>query len=261
MSVDALKDNAFSAISRRGLLKASLAASAFATVGASSSAFAASDAPKKGGHLKLGLSGGASTDTLDPAGYISAHQMVLARSWGDTLVETHPQTGKPLPSLAESWDSKENSTVWTFKIRKGVQFHDGSTLTAEDVVMTLRRHSDKASKSGALGYLTSLKDVSSSGDDVVITLTEGNVDLPLILSIHNLVIQPKGGTVNANAGIGTGPYKIASNDPGVRILLEKNKNDWNSNRGWSIASKSSPCRTCRQERRRSLPVRFISSMR
>lgn len=262
MSVDALKDNALSTISRRGLLKASLAASAFATVGASSSAFAASDAPKKGGHLKLGLSGGASTDTLDPAAYISAHQMVLARTWGDTLVETHPQTGKPLPSLAESWDSKENSTVWTFRIRKGVQFHDGSTLTADDVVMTLRRHSDKASKSGALGYLASLKDVSASGDDVVITLTEGNVDLPLILSIHNLVIQPKGGTENANAGIGTGPYKIASNDPGVRILLEKNKSDWNSNRGWvdSVEIISMPDVSARTAALASGQVHFINAL-
>ncbi len=184
------------ALSRRSLLKSSLAATALAASAGALPAFAATEKPKTGGHLKLGLNGGASTDTLDPAGYISALQYVLGRTWGDTLVETHPQTGKAVPSLAESWDSKENSTVWIFKIRKGVRFHDGSLLTANDVVMTLRRHSDKASKSGALGYLASVKDVSSSGEDVTITLTEGNVDLPLILSANHLVIQPKGGTEN-----------------------------------------------------------------
>lgn len=250
------------ALSRRSLLKSSLAATAFAMSGTTMPAFAASEMPKTGGHLKLGLSGGASTDTLDPAGYISALQYVLGRTWGDTLVETHPQTGKAVPSLAESWDSKENSTVWTFKIRKGVRFHDGSLLTANDVVMTLRRHSDKASKSGALGYLASVKDVSSSGEDVTITLTEGNVDLPLILSANHLVIQPKGGTENPNAGIGTGPYKIVKNDPGVRISFEKNKEDWNPNRGWvdTVEIISMPDVTARTAALASGQVHFINAL-
>ena len=50
---------------------------------------------------------------------------VIGRTWGDTLVETHPETGAALPSLAKSWTSTPHADVWTFKIRKGVKFHDG----------------------------------------------------------------------------------------------------------------------------------------
>ncbi len=218
------------AVTRRTVLQTSLAGAAFMLAGSKS--FAQTATPKTGGHLKLALNGGASTDALDPAGYISALQFVLARTWGDTLVETDPATGKPLPGLAESWETSDGGTTWSFKIRKNVRFHDGSTLKVEDVVETLRRHSDKASKSGALGYLTSLKSVAASGDSVVVTLAEQNLDLPLIFSIYNLVVQPNGGRDNPNAGIGTGPYKIVQNSPGVRITLEKNKDDWHPSRGF-----------------------------
>ena len=251
---------ALSAISRRSLLGASLAGSALLLT--SGSAFAQASTPKRGGHFKIALNGGASTDTLDPAGYISALQFMLARTWGDTLVETDPASGKATPGLAESWETNGDASVWTFKIRKGVQFHDGSTLRADDVVETLRRHSDKSSKSGALGYLTSVKSVEGSGDGVVITLNEPNADLPLILSVYNLVIQPKGGKDAPNAGVGTGPYKIAQYAPGVRILLEKNTNDWNSNRGWveSVEILSIADVTARTAALASGKVHFINAL-
>lgn len=188
-------------------------------------------APKKGGHLKLGLSGGASTDSLDPATYISAFALCLSRSWGDTLVETDPKTGDALPGLAESWTSSPDSKVWTFKIRKNVKFHDGSMLTAEDAAQTLRRHSDANSRSGALGFLSALSDISVKDGNLVLGLNEANVDLPLILNAYHLVIQPGGGIKNPDAGISTGPYKIVSFEPGVRALLERNKDDWNGDRG------------------------------
>lgn len=218
-------------VTRRSVLKASIAGAAVML--ASGPSFAQSATPKKGGHLKIALNGGASTDTLDPAGYISALQFVLARTWGDTLIETDPATGKAVPALAESWETSDGGTTWSFRIRKDVRFHDGSTLKVDDVVETLRRHSDKASKSGALGYLSSIRSVSASGDSVVVTLAEQNLDLPLIFSIYNLVIQPNGGRENPNAGIGTGPYKIVQNNPGVHIMLERNKDDWHPDRGFA----------------------------
>ncbi|MBZ5761308.1 ABC transporter substrate-binding protein [Rhizobium sp. VS19-DR104.2] len=217
-------------VTRRTVLQGSLAGAALMFTG--SGAFAQAATPKSGGHLKIAMNGGASTDALDPASYISALQFVLARNWGDTLVETDPTTGKAVPALAESWETTDGGTTWSFKIRKNVRFHNGDALNVEDVVETLRRHSDKASKSGALGYLASIKSVEASGENVVVTLTEQNRDLPLIFSVYNLVIQPNGGRGDPNAGIGTGPFKIVRNNPGVQILLEKNKDDWHPNRGW-----------------------------
>ncbi|HMA15251.1 MAG: ABC transporter substrate-binding protein [Bacteroidota bacterium] len=188
--------------------------------------------PQRGGHLKCGLQGGASTDVLDPAKCTSQVCFMVGRNWGDTLVESHPTSGEPVPSLAESWSASPDAKVWTFKIRKGVQFHNGKELTVDDVVATLKRHSDEASQSGALGIMNSVSDVKADGGDLVVSLPEGNADLPLLLSDYHLVIQPNGGLDDPNAGIGTGPYKVASFEPGVRATFERNTNDWRDDRGY-----------------------------
>ena len=188
--------------------------------------------PQKGGHLKCGLQGGASTDVLDPAKCTSQVCFVTGRNWGDTLVESHPTSGQPVPALAESWDASPDAKVWTFKIRKGVQFHNGKELTVDDVVATLRRHGDEASQSGALGIMNSITEVKADGGNLVVSLDSGNADLPLLLSDYHLVIQPNGGADEPNAGIGTGPYKVASFEPGVRVTFEKNQNDWRTDRGY-----------------------------
>ena len=188
--------------------------------------------PKKGGHLKLGLEGGAATDSMDPAKATSQVMFTAVRTWGDTLVETHPQTRAPLPSLAESWAPSPDATVWTFKIRKGVQFHDGKEMTTDDVVATLKRHSDSKTESGAAGVLKSIKSIENKGGDLVVTLETGNADLPQIFTDYHLVIQPGGGVDKPMAGIGTGAYKVTSFEPGVRMTFEKNPNDWRSDRGF-----------------------------
>jgi peptide/nickel transport system substrate-binding protein len=195
-----------------------------------SSAFAAG--PQRGGHLKVGLEGGASTDVLDPAKCTSQVCFMVGRNWGDTLVESHPSSGEPLAALAESWSASADAKVWTFKIRKGVQFHNGKEMTVDDVVATLKRHSDETSQSGALGIMKSVGEVKADGGDLVISLPEGNADLPLLLSDYHLVIQPNGGVDDPNAGIGTGTFKVASFEPGVRVTFEKNTNDWRSDRGY-----------------------------
>lgn len=222
------------AMSRRDFLGRAMAAGA--TFSAASALFASSanaQEPKKGGHLRLGLKGGASTDSLDPATYTSSVMFVAGRTWGDTLVETHPTTGAPVPSLAESWEPSADALVWTFKIRKDVKFHNGDAMKVEDVVATLKRHSDEASKSGALGLLSSITGIESKGGDLLITLKEANADLPLILSDYHLLIQPNGGLDDPSAPIGTGPYKLTNFQPGVRLTFERNKDDWRSDRGYA----------------------------
>ncbi len=192
----------------------------------------AADEPKRGGHLKLGLKGGATSDTLDPAGYSASVLFVVGRLWGDTLVESDPKTGAALPSIATSWEPSADASVWTFKLRNDIAFHDGNKMTVADVVATLKRHADANSKSGALGLLTSIKTIEEKAGDLVLTLTEGNADLPLVLSDYHLIIQPKGGVDNPTAAIGTGPYKLTKFEPGVRATFEKNANDWRSDRGF-----------------------------
>lgn len=187
---------------------------------------------KRGGHLKLGLKGGAATDVLDPATYSASVLFVVGRLWGDTLVETDPKTGAALPAIASSWEASADASLWTFKIRNDITFHDGSKLTVADVVASLKRHSDKNSQSGALGLMGSIRTIEEKAGDLVLTLSEGNADLPLILSDYHLIIQPKGGVDNPAAAVGTGPYKVVSFEPGIRATFEKNATDWRSDRGF-----------------------------
>jgi len=186
--------------------------------------------PKKGGVLKLGLGGGESTDALDPGLADGPAAFNVNRQWGDTVVTVAPDKSIE-PRLAESVSGSADSVTWTFKIRKGVKFHDGSEMTAEDVAATFRRHSDQNAKSGAYGLMQGIKDIAVDGDNVVLTLTSGNADLPYLMADYHLVVQPKGGVDNPNAGIGTGPYKVVSAEPGVRYVFEKFADHWDANVG------------------------------
>ena len=188
--------------------------------------------PQKGGTLKVGLVGGESTNSLDPATWLSQVTQVFGKCWGETLVFSKPEDGSPVPLLAESWEASDDVKQWSFKIRKGVTFHDGKELTPDDVVATLKRHANPEGKSGALGIVEPLTDIKADGDNVVITLDTGNADLPLLLSDYHLVIQPNGGMDKPDAGIGTGPYKVEVNEPGVRHVGTKYEGHWRDDVGF-----------------------------
>ncbi|TIP62127.1 MAG: twin-arginine translocation signal domain-containing protein, partial [Mesorhizobium sp.] len=97
--------------------------------------------PVKGGTLKAGLQGGESTNSLDPATFLSQVPFAFGKCWGETLVELAPGGGVEY-LIAEEIGSSKDAKTWTMKIRKGVQFHNGKEVTPDDVVATLKRHSD-----------------------------------------------------------------------------------------------------------------------
>lgn len=67
---------------------------------------------------------------------------------------------------------------------------------------------------------------------MVVTLKQANADLPLIFTDYHLQIQPGGGVEKPAAAIGTGPYKLAAFEPGLRDAFEKNTDDWRQDRGY-----------------------------
>ncbi|WP_299949522.1 ABC transporter substrate-binding protein [uncultured Ruegeria sp.] len=216
---------------RRDFLIRAGAFSAAALVAVSGSGGAAlADEPKKGGILKLGIGGGASTDRLDPGLAENAAMLLVGRLWGETMLEITPDS-QVAPRLADSFSSNEDATEWTFKIREGITFHDGSPMGPADIVATFKRHSDENSKSGAYGNMKGLSDIRADGQNVVVTTESGNADLPFLLAGYNLVIQPKGGVDNPNAANGTGAYVITSQEPGIRYTFEKNPDYWDETRG------------------------------
>lgn len=183
--------------------------------------------PRKGGTLKIGLQGGAATDSLDPA--LAANQVTyhVGRMWGEELVSS-TRTGGLAPKLATEWRSSPDAKAWVFKIRKGVQFHNGKEMTPDDVVATMRRHSGPDTKSGALGIMRGVDSVTRDGDSVIFTMKDSNADFPYLLTDYHLLIQPGGGVDNPKAAIGTGPYKIVTNEPGVRTVGSRFANYWDA---------------------------------
>jgi peptide/nickel transport system substrate-binding protein len=218
-------------LSRRAFLNRTAAFGAAAALGTGALAGRAwAQEAKQGGVLKMGLGGGESTDALDPGLADGPVAFNVNRQWGDTIVDVSPD-GQVTPRLAESFSSNPEGTDWTFVIRKGVKFHDGSEMTVDDVVATFKRHSDENSKSGAFGIMQGITEVAADGQNVLIQLATGNADLPYLLADYHLVIQPKGGVADPNTAIGTGAYKLTSAEAGVRYTFEKNADDWDTSRG------------------------------
>src|SRR5690606_12142423 len=186
---------------------------------------ARAEGPVKGGMLKAGLQGGESSNVLDPALNLSQVNFNFGKCWGELLVELNPD-GSLQNRIAEEIGASDDAKVWTMKIRKGIEFHDGKEVKPEDVMATIERHADEKSKSAALGILQGIDTMKVDGDAVVVTLKDANADFPYLMADYHLVIQPNGGKDDPNAGISAGPYKVSVNEPGVRYGGEKFANYW-----------------------------------
>jgi len=181
--------------------------------------------PKKGGHFKMGLTGGHTTDNLDPATLTDEWNYNTNWMLRNCLVEVDYQ-GVPRPELSESWDASADAKTWAFKLRKGVEFHNGKTLDAEDVLYSINHHRGKDSKSAAKGVVDPIEDIKADGKHtVVFTLSGGNADFPFIMSDYHLTIVPKG-TAGDDwiKGIGTGGYILKKIEPGVVSIATRNPN-------------------------------------
>lgn len=213
-------------LSRRDFLGRAAALGVSATFANSLIATAVrAEGPVKGGVIKAGLVGGESTNSLDPALFMTQVPFAFGKLWGEMIVELSPEGGIEY-RIAEEIGSSDDAKTWTLKIRDGIEFHNGKTVTAEDVAATLERHSDEKSKSGALGYMKGIESIKVNGKDVVLVLKEANADLPYLLTDYHIIVQPNGGKDGADAGIGAGPYKVAVNEPGIRHVGERFANYW-----------------------------------
>tara|TARA_R110002049_G_scaffold23781_6_gene84733 strand:- start:121648 stop:123243 length:1596 start_codon:yes stop_codon:yes gene_type:complete len=183
--------------------------------------------PVKGGTLKIGSSGGESTNTQDPALAASEVPVTNLRMWGEPLVNTAPDGSLDF-RIAESVEASADAKTWTFKLRDGVEFSNGKSVTAEDVLKTMQRHSNEDSQSGALGIVKGIANMKADGGNFVVELENANADLPYLMSDYHLMIQPDGGMDNPTAAIGTGAYTLEIDEPGVRHAFKRNPNYWDA---------------------------------
>ena len=188
--------------------------------------------PKKGGKLILGYGYGSTTDSLDPGTSENGMTQGIHKAYGNLLFDTE-NTGELKGDLVESHEGSNGAKTWALNLRRGVEFHNGKTLDADDVITTLNYHRGESSKSAAKGLLSGISDIrKGSKTQVIFELSSGNGDFPYLLSDYHLVIMPaKGGNVDPLAGMGTGPYVLQSFEPGVKGTFVKNANYWRSDRG------------------------------
>ncbi len=187
---------------------------------------------KKGGTFRVAKAHGNTTDTLNPGTYDNG--FTISMSYGFSgLLSGVGTDGNLQPEVAESWEASADAKVWRFKIRDGVTFHNGKTVTPEDVIASIRFHMGDDSTSAAKPLVDSITDITADGNTVVFTLNSGSADFPFTFTDYHLAILPADGdTVDWQSGVSCGPYKIVEFNPGVSATLERFENDWNSDRGY-----------------------------
>ncbi len=178
-------------VSRRELLKCATALGVAAALPAGLLAEQAQAAtPKRGGHLRLGSSQGSTTDSLDPILLTSGFIQIVQYTIYNQLTEVN-NVGRLEPLLAESWEASDDATEWTFGLRKGVEFHNGKTLDADDVIASIARHTSEESASSVKAFAEQIAEMKKDGDHtVVFNLKEGNADFPFVLSAGSFAILP-----------------------------------------------------------------------
>lgn len=135
------------------------------------------------------------------------------------------------PALATEWKSDDAGLVWTFKLREGVTFHDGTPFNADAVVKNFARHLDTKRGLAASGRLRTFIDSVTAVDPMTVQFKLKHpypAFLALLTTGACLMVSPTAdaaGTIGSKA-VGTGPYKLAEYKSGEYVLEEKNPTYW-----------------------------------
>ncbi len=184
-----------------------------------------STAGHRGGALKVGLTGGSGSDTLDPHKGLTYLDTARAQSLYQPLLQLNTNAQTEFV-LAEEISPHGSTSNWVIRLRKGVTFHDGKPLTADDVIFTIRRIiSGKLTGSTPLGPIDvkGLKALDTRTVQVPMTSPYGSF-VDQLAYWYYLYIVPAG--FNPNKPNGTGAFKYQSFTPGQRSVFVRNENYW-----------------------------------
>ncbi|KMJ57179.1 hypothetical protein AB685_17365 [Bacillus sp. LL01] len=156
---------------------------------------------------------------LDPNGLLSRHDVHIADQIYDTLVSFKPMENVFEPRLAHAWEVDESGLVWTFYLRKGVYFHHGRKLDAEDVVFTFERLLQMNSEESEWIKTLVVRVEKTGSYTVRFYLTCENYLFLNYLSGIRAAILPKDGKTDIRTmPLGTGPFKLVRNDEAMMVL-------------------------------------------
>jgi peptide/nickel transport system substrate-binding protein len=187
--------------------------------------------PKRGGTLRLALlAPGAAINplTTNDTGNVMLNQT------GEYLIFDSNLKLRLMPMLATRWSHNGDGTVWTFQLRKGVKFHNGAPMTADDVVYTFQQHSDPRNAANALStfqrLLTPSGVVKVDPYTVQFHLESPNGNFPYLVSSdnYNTIIVPKGTDFSKwqSTFIGTGGFKLERYTQNVGASFVRNPDWW-----------------------------------
>lgn len=180
--------------------------------------------PKRGGIARLAITDFLASEKLDPALTLTTNDIFYVAQIFENLVRCD-DNWMPLPALATAWESNDTASEWTFSLRQGVTFHDGSPLSAADVVFSLQRVLDVDLGSGIYARLSESVDPEGieAVDDATVRLRLKRPDalMPVALAQRQAKIV-KNGTTDFTLGtaIGTGPFKLT---------------EWTAGQSWAVA--------------------------
>jgi peptide/nickel transport system substrate-binding protein len=186
--------------------------------------------PAVGGEITAGIQTGDATSGLDPVNMLDLGTYAVVSQAFEYLVGLGEDGNIAATALATEWKPNADASAWTFKLREGVTWHDGSPFTADDVVATIERM--VAAGAGLAGVVSEGATEAADPYTVVINLDSPNGNLPVLVSLFNpqSLITPvdySSGTTLDERKSGTGAWMLDSFDPsGYRASFVPNPNWW-----------------------------------
>jgi peptide/nickel transport system substrate-binding protein len=191
--------------------------------------------PKRGGTFRIGVSGGSAKDFIDGQNIVTRPDQARIVTGWETLVGFDSKFKLAFNGLAESIEHNKKGDVWTIRVHSGIEFHNGKTLGAADVIYSLQRLINP--KLGLFGG-AALKSLDPTRmkklDKRTVRLTLKQPDGTILDALGQYIagVVPVGYSPKAvgaaKPNIGTGPYKLQSFTPGQQSVHVRNPNYWRS---------------------------------
>ena len=180
--------------------------------------------PVKGGEITVGIAQDLD-DSLDPHQTVAAGTREVLFNIFEGLVKPNSD-GEMIPAVAEKYELSEDGTTYTFTLRDGVKFHNGQTVTAEDVVYSINRCAavPEGQEKPLVAAFSAVKSVEAL-DEKTVAVTIAQRDLEFI-SYMTAAIIPADYENQDTAPVGTGPFKFVSRTPQQDFVMERFEDYW-----------------------------------
>lgn len=184
-------------------------------------------AQKSGGTLVHGATGGSSKDTLDPHSPVTAVDIARVNNLYEPLL-FWDDNYEIAPAVAESITPSADAKTWTIKLRDGVTFHNGKTVTPEDVIFTINRVANPKAPTSAGGTLATILDFNQikklDATTIQLKLKTPYAILPYLFAEYTLGIIPT--DFDVKNPVGTGAFKYKSFTPGSNSSFDRYDDYW-----------------------------------